>query len=200
MKPIDEEWCRAIHQRLLSGDPTATAELAETVGSVVFEKLQRKYPRQDPEMVRDAAWDAVRGYMGQPAKFDPSKRGLVGYLVMAAERDLLNALAKARRRRENLVDLVELVDVGGKKGQEQIEARMDADRIRPELERLFTDRADRAALEMMLEGERSTAAFVEVLGLGDLRPEDQRREVKRCKDRVKKALERLGQSLREGKR
>jgi RNA polymerase sigma-70 factor (ECF subfamily) len=195
MKQIDEAWCRRIHERLLAGDPTATSELAETIGRVVFEKLQRKHPRRDPDLVRDAAWDAIRSYMERPAGFDASKRGLVGYLLMSAEGDLLNALAKVRRRREDPVDDVELVDSGGNRRQEQLEARVDAGRVRPELDRLFPDRADRAAVELVLEGERSTAAFVEVWGLDRLSFEEQRREVKRGKDRLKKALERLGQDL-----
>src|SRR5262245_28620182 len=117
--PIDTEWCRRIHERLLAGDPTATAELAETVGETVFEKLQMNHPGWDPELVRDAAWDAIRAYMAKPSAFDPSQRGLLGYLVMSAEGDARNAVAKVRRRRrrEELVDPVELAAVGGNKGQ-----------------------------------------------------------------------------------
>lgn len=202
MISIDDEWCRRIHERLLAGDPTATAELAETVGDVLFRKLQMKYPRQDPDLVRDAAWDAIRGYMEQPGAFDPSKRGLIGYLQMAAEGDLLNAMAKVRRRRrrEDLVDPVELALLGGKKGQEELEARMDAARFGPQLARLFPDRADREAIELIVEGERSMAAFVEVWGFGKLPVEQQRKEVKRGKDRLRKALERLSQNFRERKR
>jgi len=200
--PIDDEWCRRIHERLLAGDPTATAELAETVGDVVFQKLQMKHPGRDPELVRDAAWDAIRGYMERPAAFDPSQRGLLGYLDMAAEGDLRNALAKVRRRRrrEDLVDPVELAAVGGNKGQEQVEARMDVERIRPKLDRLFPNQGDREAVDLIVDGERSTGAFVEVWGLGKLPLEEQRKAVKRGKDRLKKALERLGQDFHERKR
>ena len=127
----------------------------------------------------------------------PNKRGLVGYLVMAAHGDLLNALAKARRRREDLVDDVELQDLGGKSGSEKVEARMYLERIRPELERLLPDPADRRAVEAMLDDERATAEFVEIWRLEDLSPDEQRKEVKRGKDRLKKALKRLGQQLRE---
>jgi hypothetical protein len=135
--PIDAEWCRRIHERLLAGDPTATAELAETVGETVFEKLQMNHPGREPELVRDAAWDAIRAYMEKPSAFDPRQRGLLGYLVMAAEGDVRNAMAKVRRRRrrEELVDPVELAAVGGNKGQDQLEARMDVERMRPELDR-----------------------------------------------------------------
>jgi len=199
MKAVDDEWCRSIHERLLAADPTAPAELAEAVGDVIFEKLRRHHPDGDPDLIRDAAWDAIRDYIQRPAGFDPSKRSLVGYLLMAAEGDLRNALAKARRRREDQLG-VELVDSGGKRRLEQIEARLDAARIRPELERYIPDPADREAVELMLDGERSTAAFAGVWGFSDLSPEEQRKEVKRRKDRLKKTLDRLAQRLRGRRR
>ena len=200
--PIDDEWCRRIHERLLAEDPTATAELAETVGNAVFQKLQMKNPRQDPDLVRDAAWDAIRGYLARPATFDPSRRGLMGFLVMAAEGDLRNALAKARRRRqrEELVDPVELALFGGNQGQKELEARMDVERVLPELDRLLPDQADREAVDLIVEGERSMQAFVEVWGLGKLSAAEQRRAVKRGKDRVKKTLARLGRDIHGRKR
>ncbi len=76
---------------------------------------------------------------------------------------------------------------------------MDADRIRPELDRLFPNRADRQAVELMLDEERSTAAFAKVWSLGHLSLQEQRKEVKRGKDRLNKVLSRLGKALRERK-
>jgi hypothetical protein len=208
MKAVDDEWCRRIHERLLGGDPTATAELAQNIGNIVFEKLRKKHPRRDSDMVHDAAWDALRAYMERPTTFDPRKRSLVGYLVMSADGDLRNAIAKSRRRREDLVGDVELVVLHGKRSREQAEAirgeeklvaGVDVDRIRPQLQRLFPDEADRLALNLLLDSERSTEAFAEVWGLRNLSREQQRSEVKRRKDRLKKALERLGKGLREGR-
>jgi hypothetical protein len=148
--------------------------------------------------------------MERPTTFDPRRLSLVGYLVMSADGDLRNAIAKSERRREDLVGDVELVGLRGKKSsREQIEAsrgdeeklvaHLDVDRIRPQLERLFPDQADRAALDLLLDRERSTQAFAEVWGLGNLPGDQQRSEVKRRKDRLKKALERLGKGLRDGK-
>ena len=78
-------------------------------------------------------------------------------------------------------------------------AHLDVEQIRPLLERLFPEQADRAALDLLLDRERWTQAFAEVWGLGNLPSEQQRSEVKRRKDRLKKALERLGKGLSEGK-
>ena len=50
-------------------------------------------------------------------------------------------------------------------------------------------------LFLMLEGERDTASFAEVMGISDLDTAVQRREVKKIKDRIIKRLQRLGKSL-----
>ncbi len=196
MTEPDEEWTRRIHGRLRAGDPTATAELAEALGNVLFRRLRSRYARVDADMVADAAWDALLAYMRRPDAFDPSRRSLLGYLQMAAEGDLRNAMAKNRRRREDPLPDVELADSRGKREMEQLEASMDAARLQEELRRRFPDPRDLAAVALLLEDERSTSAFTEVWGLGSLPVEEQRQEVKRGKDRLKKALLRLGEEIR----
>jgi len=49
---------------------------------------------------------------------------------------------------------------------------------------------DKAELRMMLEKLRPTAAYARILGIEDLPPAEQRRRVKREKDRLGKRLER----------
>ncbi len=209
MSQTDEEWCHRIHERLLAGDPTASAELMERVANTILEKLERNYPREklprlDSETLKDifrtACFDGIAGYLKRPAAFDPRKRGLVGYLVMAAEGDLKNALRKFRGQPEaHLDEDVELGVLSGNRSDErEHEARMDLDRI---FDRLFTNAADRRAAQMMfVEGERSTSAFAEVWGWSNLRIREQRIEVKRAKDRLKKVLERRAKELRERER
>jgi hypothetical protein len=52
--------------------------------------------------------------------------------------------------------------------------------------------AERRVLALMLDGERSSAAYAQVLGITGLPAAEQEREVKRAKDRIKKRLEREG--------
>jgi biopolymer transport protein ExbD len=47
-------------------------------------------------------------------------------------------------------------------------------------------------LELMLDGERQTSVYVEILEIGHLSLEEREREVKKVKDRLKKRLERAG--------
>lgn len=106
-----EEWLNEIHERLLADDPIAPAELAENILDILTKKLSAKYYYlNDPVLVIDAASDAILGYIKNPRQFNPSKRRLLGYLQMAAEGDLKNALSKiSRRHKKELVsDDVEL--------------------------------------------------------------------------------------------
>ena len=149
----------------------------------------------------DSVVEALMSYVKRPTQFDPEKRGLRGFLTMAADGDLLNALAKRKRRREKEVLLpdVEVEALRGKKnidGQDP-ESQLDAKRMRWEVAGLFEDPKDRDVVELILDGERSTEAFVEILRLDGLPIEEQRREVKRHKDRIKKRLERYGKSIRK---
>jgi RNA polymerase sigma-70 factor (ECF subfamily) len=46
-----------------------------------------------------------------------------------------------------------------------------------------------------MAGERKTEAFAKVLEIESKSPEEQRREVKRHKDRIQKRLERYGKAI-----
>lgn len=194
-----EEWLLQIHERLLTGDPVASSELAEAVWKLLVNKLEKKNPRlRESDFVRDAVSDALISYIRQPTQFDPAKRGLFGFLVMAAEGDLKNALAKANRRRRKEVSIedVELVEAGGKEELEvlSLDARLEARRIRGRIGELLKDPRDSKAVELLIEGERSTKAFAKVWSLESLPAKKQASEVKRHKDRIKKMLRRHGES------
>ena len=118
---------------------------------------------------------------------------------MAAEKDLLNALAKIKRQKQKEI-LLEVVEVDGddwnNKGRtEDLDIKLDAERVLEALDTLFDDPKDRKAVGLMMERERSTEAFVEVYDLQELSQQEQRDAVKRHKDRIKKRLQRFGESL-----
>lgn len=189
-------WGQEIHERLLRGDPTAPAQLVDDVLGWVVQALERRFPGLvDPTMVGDAATDAIIGYVKHPDRFDPTRRGLRGYLLMSAEGDLRNALAKAGRR--PATEDVELLAAAGKIRIEapDVVAEIDAERRREDLNRLFEEPRDRAMVALILDGERSTEAFASILGVQDLPIEAQRTEVKRHKDRLKKRLREYGRRI-----
>jgi RNA polymerase sigma-70 factor, ECF subfamily len=194
-----DKWQREIHERLLAGDVTAPAELVEALLERLLHRLTKKYPKLgDPDLLCDAVTDALMSYIKRPAQFDPAKRTLMGFLVMAAEGDLRNALAKAKRRRQKEIPLkdVELKVAAGNSEleEENSDTELEREKLRQALPVIFEDPKDLAMVELMMFGERTTGAFAEVLKLQHLPAEQQRREVKRHKDRLKKRLERYGKA------
>jgi RNA polymerase sigma-70 factor (ECF subfamily) len=193
-------WYQKMHARLLADDVTAPAELAETMLDPLIAKLAKKYPGlHASELLVDAVTDALMNYIKNPAQFDPSKLSLPGFLKMAADRDLRNALAKLGRLRgrEIFLEDVELVQEAGNNEVEadHRESRVLGQKIKNGLSKIFTDPKDLKLMELIFSGERETAVFAEILGIGNLPTETQRREVKRHKDRIKKRLERYGKSV-----
>lgn len=193
-----DEWQREIHERLLAGDVTAPAELAERLLDPLLQRLAKKYPKlPDPDLIPDAVTDALMSYIKRPAQFDPNKRSLLGFLDMAAEGDLRNALAKEKRRRQKEIPLenVELeVAAGNSEEEGNSETEPERGQLRQALPRIFVDPKDLVMVELIISGERMTEAFVKVLKLQHLPVEQQRREIKRHKDRLKKRLERYGKA------
>lgn len=197
-----EEWLNEIHKRLIANDPVAPADLAENVLDILVKKLSSKYYYlNDPDIIFDAASDSILSYIKNPWQFNPSKRGLLGYLVMAAEGDLKNALSKVSRRREKefISDDVELTLLGGNISSRRENAQNEAitlddrhklKKVHGAISTLFTDPKDLQMAELILGGERSTATFVTVLGLQGMSIPEQKSEVKRHKDRIKKRIKR----------
>jgi RNA polymerase sigma-70 factor, ECF subfamily len=201
----DEEFERDLHRRLLDGDAVAPAVLTMNYLGPIVQRLRTTSPGVgDDTLIQDAATDAILNYAERPTQFDPARSKLFSYLVMAARGDLRNALAKQRRRerREVLHDRVEDLPLVRNLEQGESEPALGTgetvsfEEVRRAVQAVITDATDRRLVELMLDGERRTGAFAKVLGIAHLADEQQRRMVKRHKDRLKKRLERLGVKLR----
>jgi DNA-directed RNA polymerase specialized sigma24 family protein len=106
----------ALHQRLLTHHPTASDELASAYLEPLVVWLAEVAPRVDPEMRQDAAGDAILALIRNPESYSPGLQTLEAYLRMSAHGDMLNALAKEKRRKKHEVpcENVELLSDGGK--------------------------------------------------------------------------------------
>lgn len=197
-----EKWWKDIHERILGSDKIAPAELAEAVLALLERHLRMNHQKiRDEELIADAAVDAVMTYVKEPAKFDPSKRSLLGYLKMAANGDLLNRLAKEGRRKDRSPGgtdpAVELDESAGKMlAGVRHAADEHIDPVSKTIVRLFTTERDRRIAHLIVEGERSTAKFAALLGIAGRPTDEQRAIVKKHKDRVKKVLQRRGRECR----
>lgn len=196
-----EAWSHEIHARLLAGDLTAPAELLEEV----FAPLKRALHRRnrglpDDHFIDDAVTGALFDYIKKPERFDPDKASLLGYLEMASQGDLKNALAKDRRwqKKHTTLEAVELHARDGKREKKgpDIVTTLEAERIGRLLVEHFDDQKDLEMAELIIAKERSTEAFAAILDIEGLPVTEQRREVKRHKDRIKKRLKQLGERIR----
>jgi RNA polymerase sigma-70 factor (ECF subfamily) len=200
-----------IHKSLLDRDPTAPASVAETYLDYMIRTLRLKFREcTDDTLIQDAATDAILNYIQHPETFKPGQSKLSTYLIMSARGDLLNALGKDKRRKDReefMASPVELPTLPGNNIQEDDKADLlsgipsESDNrgmgaLNEMAEELFPDPVDREVLRLITEGERSTAAFAKVLGITNMREQEQKETVKRHKDRIKKRLERLGKRLK----
>ena len=181
-----------LHQRLVEGDPLAPSELVETFSEELVRRVRARAQITDDDfLVCDAVTDALLAYAQQPTKYNPAKSGLLTYLTMSAHGDYLNMLARERRREKREVPLENVehrLNVGNNLIEDVLDTVMEREGILTPEERIrllqqvserFPDPQDRQLLNLMLLGERKTAAYSAVLGILDSDKNEQRRTVKR---------------------
>jgi DNA-directed RNA polymerase specialized sigma24 family protein len=164
-------------------------------------RIARQFPRADAHGHAQAVHDALLDYGARPQAFDAG-RGvpLLAFLLMTCRRNMLNLLrGDARRRRyegqyaQMCADVAVALDpAAGNLLQQEEDAQLhqQEDACMNRLQ----DPQDQQILALRLQGERRTEAFAAILGITHLAMAEQRREVKRAKDRIAKMLvrERLG--------
>lgn len=205
-----DDYGEELHRRLVEGDPVAPSDLVESFMERLVRRVCAKAQVTDDDArVRDAVTDALLAYARQPTKYSPGKSSLSTYLTMSAYGDFLNMLARDRRRSNREVPL-EVVEHRPLDRNNWIEAVEDTvvereGNLAPRQKALlwqrvseqFSDPTDRRLLSLMLDGERRTASYSAVLGIQNADHDEQRRVVKRHKDRLTKRLVRLGDKFRE---
>ena len=189
-----------LHDRLLAGELTAPAEIADKYLAGIVRYLQQKHPNlSDPHLAETAAIDAMLSYLRRPQQYDPTKASLDRYLRLSARGDLRN-LIDQQRRRENAPKTMQVVELDAPSSEYSVEdertlsveeqALILASPLWRQLFELVPDSTDMEIVLLMMENVRSTDAYAEVLGITFLSPIDQAAAVKRHKDRLKKWLQR----------
>lgn len=186
-----------LHRLLLNGDPAAPARIVERHQGRLIERLSARFPNV-PDLVEDAVFQALTDYVMKPQIYNPDLSPLFNFLLMAAGRDLHNLLAAEKRRLKH--EVVELdADVAlDKPGTEYLAdertnpERLDLDQNELEacIQQVLPDPQDQELLKLMMDGERRTEAFAQILGITSLPLAEQRAVVKRHKDRIKQRLRR----------
>jgi DNA-directed RNA polymerase specialized sigma subunit len=195
-----------LHRRLVDGDHVAPADLATTYLVPLIASLVKSNSRRVPrEFIEEAAHVALMCLAKSPEKFDASQNRaalpLFAHLRRVAQRDVQNILRREKRhwRRRVSMEAVELPEFAGKylgrndDPSEPLQLREEAEKADGQILRFVREGlndGERQVLELMLQGERKTAAFARVLGIEQLSKEEQKAKVKRVKDKLKKRIER----------
>lgn len=196
---IDRARLDRIHERVVAGEPTASAELFVLVHHPIAATLRKRVGTLlSWEEACDLVTDAIVAYLKAPTKFDPARAGLFGYVLMIAKGDALNLLRDRGVNEKNRERFVELLSADGNTVEETPNVKLDAERIMAKHHReLIRDDGDEAVLRLYLDGEKETSAYATVLGLTGLPGSEQQREVKVRKDRIELRLKRLRDDLDE---
>lgn len=184
----------ALHERLLSGDPVASSDVIKAFVDPILAVLGGS---RMTGLQRDEAYDSIIdvlfAYTLDPKRFIPGKARLRKYLTEAARKKLMDrrrSRESRERREQNFGVAVELVARSPKEVMEtSVEAReamelLDKDPLSPR---------DVILLRLYLEGEGSTRAVGEAMGLPPMPEAELRQAVKRHRDRLLKTLARTGE-------
>ena len=184
-----------LHNLILAKDDRAFAILCDRYLEDVIQSIRRFNPKihlTDSSLIPQVVIDSFYSYFERPEKFNCTKQSLVRFLIMDAEADLKNALAKQKRLTSKLAAL-------GFTNENELEPdtpelrmiNQEAEVIlQAELFRFFENEIDVELANLILLRERDTGVYAEVLKITHLDFEEQQQEVKRHKDRVKKVLAR----------
>ena len=182
-----------LFRRVCAGDRPAIADFISAALDPLAADLRRRHPEADEHARLTAAEDAVLALVRNPSIYDPARGTLIAFLRLSAEGDLRNARnreARYHRGRES-GDSVELApDRRNTPAEDLADDLPSFDDPDLAAEIAAFSPVERAVFELMLAGERATAAYAPVLGVGHLPADEQAREVKRAKDRLLKRLQR----------
>jgi hypothetical protein len=196
---LDPSALLAVHDRLVAGDPTASADLFEIAYGPLIGHAINKHRTfgMDEDRARDLAVGVLAELVERPDIFDPQKGSLFGFLCMMLDGDAKNLGRNEANRREIFSGFaVEVREVGGNSYVMSPETRVDAQRIMAQHHAdIVVDQGDREVLDLMLQDEREYEPYAKALGIDHLPLDEKRAEVKRRKDRIEKRLQRLRDRL-----
>jgi hypothetical protein len=105
----------AVHARLLTGDPTASADLFELVYGPLIGHAMKKHAAfgMHEDRARDLAVGVLASLVERPDIFDPQRGNLFGFLCMMLDGDAKNAGRNDANRNEEFSEFtVEVEKIG----------------------------------------------------------------------------------------
>jgi RNA polymerase sigma-70 factor (ECF subfamily) len=194
-----------LHRALLDRDPVAPRRLANACLERLYRILRKTFPLLSEETLRDAASDALLALILHPNRYDPKQSSLLNYLTHIAQNYAYCALRKSQRQQQRVTfvgGLVELDQAAANNPWQIGEADplTDPDTLPPEVEALLHETLpapqDRHIWNLICEGRVDYAEYAAILGITHLPLAEQKRAVKRHRDRVQKRVLRQKERFR----
>lgn len=195
-----------LHKLIQSGDDLAFAKLCDKYLELTIKKVRHfnwQMHLNDSSLITEVVIDSFYGYLYNPDKFNPEKQSLERFLVIDAEGDLKNAWAKRKKHQQKFEVIKNEVEFDEQFGNSetgkirnlntpsQIMIDKEAEGIlNAELKKHFDSERDIEMANLILAKERETSVYAGVLEITHLNFDEQQKEVKRNKDRIKKVLDR----------
>jgi len=193
-----------IHQRLLSGDPTASLDAADLLLDPLVKRMRGKWAGQNYiEACHDAAVEVIVVYLEAPDRYDPRRSALLTWLTMQAHGDLVNDYKSPQKKFErNWVvesalsrddpDADTTVRLGDQTPWLDAVPSLDVSSVLAAVRDAFPEERDRRLIWLTcVDGVHSTDDAADILDLMGLPLEERTAAVKRHKDRVMRRLRRL---------
>jgi DNA-directed RNA polymerase specialized sigma24 family protein len=187
---------KRLHQSLLGGSRTATVEIAELFLQPLIKRLRGEFRQlKDPDLIDMVVADALVNYFEHPEKFKPARSSLFTYLHIRARTYLLNSLRQGASKK-NVVELDQAETVYQMTNEDEPGAESSLisntyqAEIMQQVQKYITDPTDLCVVALMTQGVRDTIEYAKVLGIKDHPFAEQKKTVKRHKDRIKKIIER----------
>ena len=185
------------HQLLLKGDPQASAVVCTRYLEELITQLRKANSAIPPDLLEEAAVDALFDYVLHPEHYQPTKKSLASFLYMAASGDLKNKLASLSRKAKKEMPLI--FDVGnestpGNELLEEVKAQSESDPDYIELVNKVIafgkNPQEQAIIKTMIENERDFHPYAEILGLQGKPVEKQRDKVNQVKEKLRLRIRR----------
>jgi DNA-directed RNA polymerase specialized sigma24 family protein len=187
----DQETVLALVRRL-PDDAVASAEFLALLYPILLQEIQSTHPTDDPAQIVDVVGDLLFAFVKAPEQYDSTRLPIRAYLKMAADGDLRNARAKVARRRAREIPFERVAEQASDGNEESEDDGVLALLADPRVAAAIAgfDALERSVWDLMRSGDRSTATCATILGMHDRPLDEQEREVKRVKDRIKTRLRR----------
>src|SRR5437899_7055622 len=186
---------QALHERVIAGDPVASADAYECFMDPLVAALRYDLGCTEDE-AHDSAVDALLAYLENALEYKSDRGRLSSYLTDIAKKRAIDRLrsrtATVDREKAYAAD----VELRAANPKERMDEAVEVREAWRKVEDQVPSERDRRALRLILAGERSTGKLAEALELSDLPLTERRHAVKRHRDRLLKTLQRLGVKLR----